>query len=754
MAGPPPPNSGKDGLPVTNLIAYSGYLTRQKKDAGESSSVWSPDVEQAFMEALRTIPRVGRRKITVRGRPCGRNELIAGYIQQKTGKLRTRKQVSSHIQVLKHLLKDDAEFLALVADAPLSGSSVSSSSATSSSSSISSHPSSYSSSFSISGHRFRRASEFGTTPATSLSSLSSLSSSSSTSSSSSAMVRSITDPSGRYPHLPPTTMLQSSAINEERFPQDHSGVIVDLDENPNNSAGTNNGSGTNNGAGDTSSGDTGGGETSGGNPKSRPSSNRPSNLFIPHSGAVFANSASFRPSSAGYYHPSNYSLHSHSHGIPAHSNHPSLYHSSSMRQQSVLVRNQESANNRLLCPLNFCMWKQVDSQVKQVYTQLIRPTFESPLKSKALAHLSVRFPHILDMIRQEMPLVVYGKILLNIAEPSSVKQSSSSSSSPSKNDRTPSSPDIGVSPAQFRSNFHLLVDKAALPSTGPHSWECVTSIASMGQDLLELRDEVPYQEDLVRCSEELLVPFASDFWCPFLNGFSCSAPGVKRNPRAAVAAITVTQQLVCRYLDSDVEAVSVLLVYEFEKAADSFSARTIFRRVDFDPNALSTITPDVSPEHHDSSTTTTSTTSTSYAAPSAIHVSHTPAHSSGHASSQDPTHGSSQQGNSSLLDTPVLSGASNGQGSGSGSGSAAGVVSSATGTPMTRANTDMAQFPLLDPASVSAAPSTAAYGENMVRSMTAFDPSSVWENSSEMFEWYPPDAAIKMNAQFEGYDVM
>ncbi|GAA5963526.1 hypothetical protein JCM21900_004540 [Sporobolomyces salmonicolor] len=105
MTSPPTPSKARQPAVVT-----------PRGNGKDGEDVWPADVEEAFHTALRLLPRLGRKKLIILGKPCGRNELIADFILRHTGKRRTRKQVSSHIQVLKNLRKDDEDFMNLVSE--------------------------------------------------------------------------------------------------------------------------------------------------------------------------------------------------------------------------------------------------------------------------------------------------------------------------------------------------------------------------------------------------------------------------------------------------------------------------------------------------------------------------------------------------------------------------------------------------------------------------------------------------------------
>ncbi|KAI9704061.1 MAG: hypothetical protein M1820_005683 [Bogoriella megaspora] len=94
---------------------YQKYRKRQIQGqrSQKGDQVWPDNLEEAFFWALVFIPPMGRSKEQVRPNdsPKGRNELIAEYIERLTEVPRDRKQVSSHIQVLKPWVKSNPRIM-------------------------------------------------------------------------------------------------------------------------------------------------------------------------------------------------------------------------------------------------------------------------------------------------------------------------------------------------------------------------------------------------------------------------------------------------------------------------------------------------------------------------------------------------------------------------------------------------------------------------------------------------------------------
>ncbi|KAL9001039.1 MAG: hypothetical protein Q9169_000523 [Polycauliona sp. 2 TL-2023] len=105
-------------LESDRYLAYRAKSRQRAKDRpNDKNNVWPDHLENAFQLALRVIPPVGRKKENVHREKegdkklCGRNELISQKIYEWTGIDRNRKQVSSHIQVLRGFFKHHEQWL-------------------------------------------------------------------------------------------------------------------------------------------------------------------------------------------------------------------------------------------------------------------------------------------------------------------------------------------------------------------------------------------------------------------------------------------------------------------------------------------------------------------------------------------------------------------------------------------------------------------------------------------------------------------
>ena len=111
---------------------YAKYRAKGSKDDDKNGEKkWPDHLEQAFCRgkfrtrsfrrgtllthtilALVEYPPMGRKKLQFKDKQRGRNELITDWLEMATGQKRDRKQVSSHIQVLKPFVQDDPLIMA------------------------------------------------------------------------------------------------------------------------------------------------------------------------------------------------------------------------------------------------------------------------------------------------------------------------------------------------------------------------------------------------------------------------------------------------------------------------------------------------------------------------------------------------------------------------------------------------------------------------------------------------------------------
>lgn len=125
----PQPQSLPPQLPfcLPNGLPHSAPIQGEQLTTFGQTDKWPSKMENAFVAALRLIIKNGTSKFKILEKNYGRNELISLFVQYHTGEIRTKKQISSHIQVWKKSISNkissnfkvnslDEEILQLIED--------------------------------------------------------------------------------------------------------------------------------------------------------------------------------------------------------------------------------------------------------------------------------------------------------------------------------------------------------------------------------------------------------------------------------------------------------------------------------------------------------------------------------------------------------------------------------------------------------------------------------------------------------------
>ncbi|KAK4053992.1 hypothetical protein OIO90_003637 [Microbotryomycetes sp. JL221] len=102
--------------PVTR-VSKSGKLKYEPGTVlSDQGQLWFDEIDQALLNAIQLIPNIGRKTVQFNDQELGRNALLSEYILRHTGWFRSKRQIGSHLQLLKKHNANNSKVMELLRD--------------------------------------------------------------------------------------------------------------------------------------------------------------------------------------------------------------------------------------------------------------------------------------------------------------------------------------------------------------------------------------------------------------------------------------------------------------------------------------------------------------------------------------------------------------------------------------------------------------------------------------------------------------